>query len=178
MKSRCLFGKTQFFFKQPSLVGIPTWSRAHELWLTRWVEIEWWTAEEDISGAFQSSDCAIGERFFNDLLRKFQCSEEFAQWLSNQTSAANFKSEEADCESFFCDSVRQVVVFLSLRFMPVCHARFHWTSKVADNDVFGGFGWWMMRTIRVWALNQNFVVSVGIRADSCRGRPSVDILSF
>jgi hypothetical protein len=36
----------------------------------------------------------------------------------------------------------------------------------------------MMRTIRVWALNQNFVVSVGIRADSCRGRPSVDILSF
>jgi hypothetical protein len=35
--------------------------------------------------------------------------EEFAQWLSNQASAASFKSEEADCESFFCDSVRQVV---------------------------------------------------------------------
>jgi hypothetical protein len=28
---------------------------------------------------------------------------------------------------------------LSLRFMPVRHARFHWTSKFADNDVFGGF---------------------------------------
>jgi hypothetical protein len=54
-------------------------------------------------------------------------------------SAANFKSEEADCESFFCDSARQVVVFLSLCFMPVYHARFHWTSKFDDNDVFGGF---------------------------------------
>ncbi len=41
--------------------------------------------------------------------------------------------------SFFGDSVRQVAVFLSLRFMPVRHARFHWTSKFADNDVFGGF---------------------------------------
>ncbi len=45
-------------------------------------------------------------------------------------------------------SVRQVVVFLihfgvvkflSLRFMPVRHARFHWTSKFADDVVFGGF---------------------------------------
>jgi hypothetical protein len=33
----------------------------------------------------------------------------------------------------FCDSVRQVVVFLSLRFLPVR------LSKFADNDVFGGF---------------------------------------
>ncbi len=129
--------KKIFFLKQPSLVGIPTWSRA--LWLTWWFEIEWWTAEEDLSGTFQCSDCAIGESFFNDLLRKFQCSEEFAQWHSNQASAAKFKSEEVDCESFFCNSARQVVVFLSLRFMPVCHARFHWTSKFADNDVFGGY---------------------------------------
>jgi hypothetical protein len=49
--------------------------------------------------SFGGIDCAIGESFFDDLLRKFQYSEEFAQWLSNQASAANFKSEEADCES-------------------------------------------------------------------------------
>jgi hypothetical protein len=48
-------------------------------------------------------------------------------------------TSKADCESFFCDSVRQVVVFLSLRFMPVRHARFHRTSKLADIDNFGGF---------------------------------------
>jgi hypothetical protein len=51
----------------------------------------------------------------------------------------NFKSDEADRESFFCDSVRQVVVFLRLRFILELHARFHWTSKFADNNFFGGF---------------------------------------
>jgi hypothetical protein len=29
--------------------------------------------------------------------------------------------------------------FLVFLFMPVWQARFHWTSKFADNDVFGGF---------------------------------------
>ncbi len=52
---------------------------------------------------------------------------------------SQLQSEEAGCESFFCDSVREVMVFLSLRFMPVRHARFHWTSKFADNVIFGGF---------------------------------------
>ncbi len=49
------------------------------------------------------------------------------------------KAKKRTVNPFFCDSVRLVVVFLSLRFMPVRHARFHWTSKFADNDVFGGF---------------------------------------
>jgi hypothetical protein len=49
------------------------------------------------------------------------------------------KAKKRTVKSFFCDSVRQVVVFPSLRFMPVRHARFHWTSKFAENNVFGGF---------------------------------------
>ncbi len=72
---------------------------------------------------------SISVQWLRNWWEMFQCSEEFARWLSNQASAANFKS----------DSVRQVLVFLSLRFMPVRHARFHWTSKFVDNDVFGGF---------------------------------------
>ncbi len=63
------------------------------------------------------------------------------------------------------------MVFLSLRFMPVRHARFHWTSKFADNDVFGGFfdendvGFFSISGLDS-KLNRNFVVSVGSRAGS------------